>query len=168
MRSMKTFAFAALSFAFVAANAIACGASGNPVDGNSAGTGTGVGDSGASTTTTDSGYGAGSDSGSTSTVTDSGTGSTPIDSGTGTTPIDSGVVFTGGGTCDITDGTTIAIEEIATFVLENSPSSCGSGSPCDSSHCCLDVAAASGGGSLPLGGPTGICLTSIDLSGLGL
>jgi len=161
---MKTLGLGVVSFCFFTALLGACGASGNPVsggDGTGTGTGTGVVDSGA---TVDSSYAA-NDSGST-TTTDSG-GATPIDSGTAKPPDDAGVIFTGGGTCDITDGLTITIEELITFIGTNSPSSCGSGDPCDSSHCCLDIAAASGGGSIPLG-PTGICLTSIDLSGLGL
>jgi hypothetical protein len=165
---MKTFGFGVAGLGFFAVMIGACGASGNPVsggDGTGTGAGTSVVDSGATTTSYgDSGTGALADSG-TSSVIDSG--STPIDSGSTTPPVDAGVVFTGGGTCDITNGLTISIDTIATFVLDESPASCGSGKPCDASHCCLDIAAASGGGSLPIG-PTGICLTSIDLSGLGL
>jgi hypothetical protein len=159
---MKTLGLGVVSFCFLTAVLGACGASGNPVDGNGTGTGTGATDSGA---TTDSSYGGTApDSGST-TPTDSG-GVTPIDSGS-LPPDDAGVIFTGGGTCDITDGLTITIEEIVTFIGTNSPASCGSGDPCDSSHCCLDIASATGGGSIPLG-PTGICLTSLNLSALGL
>ncbi len=165
MRGMKTLGLGVVSFCFLTAVLGACGASGNPVDGNGTGTGPGTGatDSGA---TTDSGYGGATpDSGSS--PTDSGS-STPIDSGS-TAPVDAGVIFTGGGTCDITNGLTISIETIYTFFVENSPATCGSGDPCDSSHCCLDIAAASGGGSFPVGGtPTGICLTTINLSALGL
>jgi hypothetical protein len=162
MPAMKTLGLGVVSFCFFTALLGACGASGNPVSGDTGpAPGTGVTDSGAAG---DSSYGASNDSGST-TPTDSGS-TTPTDSGT-TTPVDSGVIFTGAGTCDITDGLTITIEEIATFVTENNPASCGSGTPCDSSHCCLDIASATGGGSLPVG-PTGICLTSLNLSALGL
>ena len=145
---------------FCAASIAACSASGNDVAGNPTGGGT-AGDGGA---VTDSSYGAdasqSSDSGS---GTDSGK-ATGIDSGV---IDDAGVIFTGGGTCDITDGLTVTVEELITFIGTANPASCDSSTPCDSSHCCLDLTAASGGGGvgLPSGG---ICLTQIDLSSLGL
>jgi hypothetical protein len=163
---MKTFAFGIVSLVFSAAMVGACGASGNPVSGDDT-VKTGVTDASVTDSAVlDAGYGGQQDSGTT-TTTDSG-GVTPIDSGTSLPPDDAGVIFTGGGTCDITDGLTVTVEEIVTFITENNPASCGSGDPCDSSHCCLDVAAASGSGSLPLGTPTGICLTSLNLKALGL
>jgi hypothetical protein len=159
---MKTFAFGLVSLVVSAMTIGACGASGNPVSGDDTTT-TGGSDAGivdsavvdSSQSTQDSGSTPSSDSGT-----------TPIDSGT-TKPIDdAGVIFTGGGTCDITDGLTISIEEIVTFISTNNPASCDASDPCDSTHCCLDIAAASGGGSIP--GKTGICLTTLNLSALGL
>ena len=144
---------------FCAASIAACSASGNDVAGNPTGGG-GAGDSGA---VTDSSYG-----GDSSSQADSGSGkdsgATKIDSGI---IDDAGVIFTGGGTCDITDGLTVTVEELITFIGTANPASCDSSTPCDSSHCCLDLTAASGGGGagLPSGG---ICLTQIDLSSLGL
>ncbi len=164
MRRLNKVGLGFITTLFCAASIAACSASGNDVAGNGPGTGGGgAADSGA---VTDSSYGADSSSQSDSgSATDSGK-ATGIDSGT---IDDAGVIFSGGGTCDITDGLTITIEEIATFVLDNSPASCDATTPCDSSHCCLDVAAASGGGTLVGGfGPTGICLTTFDLSSLGL
>lgn len=164
MRRLNKVGLGFFTTLFCAASIAACSASGNDVAGNPGGGGGGSGDSGA---VTDSSYGA-TDSGSqsdSSSGTDSGK-ATGIDSGV---IDDAGVVFTGGGTCDITDGLTITIEELATFFASSSPASCDATTPCDSSHCCLDVASATGGGSLGGGfGPTGLCLTQIDLSGLGL
>ncbi|MGH7280888.1 MAG: hypothetical protein ACRELY_05140 [Polyangiaceae bacterium] len=161
MRRLNKLGLSVIATVFCAASIAACSASGNDVAGNPAGGGgAGSGDGGA---VTDSSYGGDassqSDSGS---GTDSGT--TKIDSGT---IDDAGVIFTGGGTCDITDGLTLTVEELITFITENSPASCDSSTPCDSSHCCLDLTAASGGGGLGL--PSGgICLTTFDLSSLGL
>lgn len=160
MRRLNKIGLGVITTFFCAASIAACSASGNDVAGNGpGGGGGGAGDSGA---VTDSSYG-----GDANTQTDSGSGTdsgaTKIDSGV---IDDAGVIFTGGGTCDITDGLTVTVEELITFIAESSPASCDSMTPCDSSHCCLDLAAASGGGAgLPSGG---ICLTQIDLSGLGL
>jgi hypothetical protein len=163
MRGMKTLGLGVVSFCFFTALLGACGASGNPVSGgDGTGTGTGVIDSGASTNYGDSGTGAQASDSGTSSVTDSG--SSPIDSGGGgTTTPDSG----GGGTtldCDLGSATT-TIGAIITFIAVNHPASCDSSDPCSGSSCCLDIAAATGGGSLGTG-ETGICI--IDLSALGL
>ena len=164
MRGMKTFAFGLVSSVFSVITIGACGASGNPVSGDDTTTTAGADAAVTDSAIADSSYGQTSDSGSALT-TDSGS-TTPIDSGT-TRPVeDAGVVFTGGGTCDITDGLTVSIEELVTFIGTNNPSTCDSTDPCDASHCCLNIAAASGGGSIP--GKTGICLTSLNLSALGL
>ena len=146
---------------FCAASIAACSASGNDVAGNPGGGGA-AGDGGA---VTDSSYGAGdaSQGGDSGSGKDSGK-ATGIDSGV---IDDAGVIFSGGGTCDITDGLTVTVEELVTFIAESNPASCDGSTPCDSSHCCLDLTAASGGGGagLPSGG---ICLTQLDLSSLGL